>query len=407
MKIKKLKKYWGELDLRYTSMASFWLISGKAVLLLLSFIMLYVLSNELTRDQLGYYQYIIAVASIIALLSLPGLNTSLIQAVAKGYDGTIKKIFRTRLIYGVISTIIFLFISIWYTWNNEPTLAICFLIISILSPLKESVIGFWSYWTGRELFLKQVSHQIITNSATTVATIVAIFLTHNVIIVIAVFFLSQVIVGFYLYYKILKQIRNNETNENVLSFGKHLTIMQVFMVLANHIDKVVLWKILGPIAVAEFYIASEPFNKARQSLPLKYIFLPKFSRIGVLNQTQQIWFKFFLLLIISIFISIIFWHSTDIIYNTFFPKYLESSYYFKLLSLSFITTPATLLYSALSAEMDTKSLYYINIVPTLIKLLSVIPLVYIFGILGAVFSTLIYLFLRSLSIVASFFYLTI
>ena len=73
----------------------------------------------------------------------------------------------------------------------------------------------------------------------------------------------------------------------------------------------------------------------------------------------------------------------------FFPQYLESIIYTQVAAISLLSAPRRLISSAITAHQKIKESYVISIAPNIIKIASMLILIPIYGILGAVFALII------------------
>jgi O-antigen/teichoic acid export membrane protein len=80
------------------------------------------------------------------------------------------------------------------------------------------------------------------------------------------------------------------------------------------------------------------------------------------------------------------------IFQLLFPTYLDSVIYAQWLAISLIFIPELLFGQALVAHLQKRSLYIINISSNLLKIILLLILLPVYGIWGAVYTLLLYLF---------------
>ena len=93
---------WGEkytkTDMVYLFHGGFWLTVGQVVTTLSVLALGIVFANVLPKDVYGTYKYLLAIAGIFSLFTLPGMNVALIRAVARGFGGSYYSAASTRFI---------------------------------------------------------------------------------------------------------------------------------------------------------------------------------------------------------------------------------------------------------------------------------------------------------------------
>ena len=83
--IDKLGSY-VHLDLRYYIRNLSYITAGQLVGAGFSVLLSIAFARLLTKDLYGQWNYILAIMGILAIFSLPGMNTAIVQAVARGHD---------------------------------------------------------------------------------------------------------------------------------------------------------------------------------------------------------------------------------------------------------------------------------------------------------------------------------
>jgi O-antigen/teichoic acid export membrane protein len=78
-----LQKY-TRTDMVYVAKGGFWWIFGNVCVLLLSFVTMVAFSHWVPKEVFGAYQYILSTIAILSLFALPGMQSALVRAVAKG-----------------------------------------------------------------------------------------------------------------------------------------------------------------------------------------------------------------------------------------------------------------------------------------------------------------------------------
>ncbi len=385
-------------DMVYLIKGSFWWILGRIILLLLGLAVMMAFARWLPKEIFGAYQYILAIAGVLSIFSLPGIDTALVRAVAKGYDKIFWFCAKTKFSWALIATVGSLTISGWYLFHQNFALGISFFITGICLPFANTFNLFIPFWHGKKNFAMQAKYQVLLKILSALVLLPIIFFFDNLIFIILAFYASAVIFGGAFFKLTLRQIseqKNNETevNENqvgeTISYGKHLTLMSPIAYLAAHLDKVIIWQLLGPIPVAIYSFAQLPLQRIQEIIPIAPLAFPKLSEKNVKEIKKEVFGKFLKLFLFSIPLTVLVILLAPYFYKILFPAYLESIPYFQVLALSLILIPFSLLGIALLTEMQKKALYIISFAAPLLQIILFLALIPFYGILGIIFAILI------------------
>ena len=83
-----------------------------------------------TREVFGEYQFVLSVLAIISILSIPGLNISLIRSVARGYEGDYKKVVKVSFKWSLLGVPVLLMVGSYYYLHQRQLLGIALMISS-------------------------------------------------------------------------------------------------------------------------------------------------------------------------------------------------------------------------------------------------------------------------------------
>ena len=377
-------------DMIYAAKGSFWTLAGKGILALVSIASLAAFANLLPMKTYGTYQFILSIASIAAISSLTGMGPSVTRSIAKGYEGSLSHAFKIRLKWSTLGSVGLIVTSAWYFMNNNPTLAISFLLIAMFFPFESASMMFVSFWQGKKRFDIQSFYLVISTIAAVTAVVSILFLTNNLVLIILTYFASYAIFMLIAYFLTLKNVKNNKQDKEMVPFGKHMSAMNVIGALSSHIDKVILWSLLGPIQVAIYTMSIMPIQKLYSFNPIYNIALPKLSTHGIKGEKRKknIFYKFLILFTVTVPIAIILILIAPFVYKILFPQYLNSVKYFQVLCTWLILAPFTLLSSSFVAEMKTKFMYTEQITVPIIKIILFFCLAPFLGIWGLIIAIL-------------------
>ena len=363
---------------------SAYIVGGKGLAFLASFVVVTVMGRFVPRDVAGEYNYIIAALSIISILTLPGMNNALTRAIAKGQDGSVWPMMKKRLLWGSVGVVVCVITGVISSLQGNPEIGKAFFIAAPFVPLTDTFSNFAiSFWQGKKRFDRSAIMLVSYYFGLAILSIPVFILSKNLLTIITFIMLAQTAMGLLVYMSIKKNSQTYDPTSSTL--GIHLTIMQAFGIFATNIDKVIVWYLFGPVMVAIYTFAANPVSKAYQMIPIGTVTLPHLSNHTFTEQTKKdILKKTFWLFAITIpgtFLIII---SAPFLYKIFFPKYPESVIYFQIMMASIALSPVLLLKSALTAFNKTKALYVNEIGTPIIKVILMLVLAILFGLYGMV-----------------------
>lgn len=361
----------------------FFFIGGKVFGALASFAAVTALGYFVSRELAGTYNYVIAILSIINISTLPGMSSALVRAAAKGHDGSFFSITRKRLSWGMIGTTACIVIGLYFLIKGNSSLGITFFIAAPFVPLTDTFNDIAiSYWQGKKRFDRSSLLFASYYAGIGILSIPIFILAKNSMVLVGGVLLAQTIVGFAIYLFTQKPVDGTQDHESE-KLGFHLTAMHGFRVLANSLDKIIVFSLFGAAMTAMYTFASTPVSKVWQVIPIGALSLPELSRLSLTRDTKRLIVKKTLLLFgITIPLAMLLIACAPIFYQIFFPHYGDSVLFFRILSLTLTFSPLLFIKSALTAFHKTKELYINEIASPIIKIALMGSLGFTKGILG-------------------------
>lgn len=378
-------------DINYLAKGGFWSMLSYLIQIGIGIITTVVLANFLPKESLGTYQFILAAAGILGVFTLTGLGTSIARSVAQGKDGVLRSGVRIKLKWstGVLAASFTL--SGYYVVNGNTDLATTFIIVGVCTAITESFILYESFLQGKKAFRDNVLLGAWRKPLPLIALLSSLYFTDHVPTLIAVYLGTTTLSTILVYWSVIKKYQPElHYDSETVVFGKQLSIMNTLNQVAGHADKVLLWYILGPIAVATFSIAqlASRYSGGLVST-LSYIALPKLATQDLATLQATLPRKVSLFTIIIIPFMLTYMAMVPILFQLLFPQYLDSIPLAQVLGLLFIFLPRSLYTNVLTAHRQTKALYINSIAMPLIRLSIMAALIYLYGIWGAVYALLI------------------
>lgn len=378
-------------DMVYLAKGGFWLMLGEIIVSILVFVLAIAYANLLPKETYGTYKYILSLAGILSFFTLHGMNISLIQSIARGYEKVFVDILKIKIKFGFIGSFVSICIALYYYLNANIVLALSLLIVAIFIPFLDSFNVYTALLNGKKNFYKLSQYKIASQFFIITSIILILFLTKNLLIIIFSYFALWSMARIFFYFKTLKNNPlNNKLDEGVILYGKHLSFMGIFKLISNHIDKILLWHFVGPVSLAIYFFATAPVEAIRGPLgSLGSLVLPKLSS-GNYEKIKNPFLKktlfLFLFLLPVTFIYILL---SPYIYKFIFPQYLDSTLYSQIFALVLLLIPAGFINQILIAHKKKKELYWIQILTPSVKIALAVVLLPIYGIWGAIYTILL------------------
>ena len=144
---------WKEtFDSEYLRYAGGYLGMRFAFISLFGLMIQYLLTHYLGREDYGLLVWVAMVIALLSPLGLPGMSTSIMGAVAKGYHGNFRRGTLMEIAGGTVGGIVLLAIAAYYWFfQHDPVKTLIFIVAGVFGP------GLWLdthlfYWNGRKDF---------------------------------------------------------------------------------------------------------------------------------------------------------------------------------------------------------------------------------------------------------------
>ena len=378
-------------DMIYLAKGGFWLTFKQVISSITSIILTIVFANFITKETYGTYKYILSIVSILAIFSLPGINTSLTRSVAIGQNGSINKIFFEKIKYGLIASFLSLLIATYYFIQNNFILGFCFIIPTLFIPFMESLNIYTSILQGKKKFKKISQYEIISQVIFSIIMIIVVIFSKNIFLILLTYFIINTILRFIFYKKTNeKKELEAEVENKIISYGKNLSLINLIEIIASQIDKILIWNFIGSSELAVYAIATgipiqiESFFKNINTLAF-----PKLTTRSIFEIKKSLYKKICNFLILIIPIITIYYFLSPVIFKIFLPEYLESIPYTQIFILHLIFIPIGLINYIFIAKAMKKNIYISKISFSIIKIILLLVLLPKFGVWGAIIAILI------------------
>jgi O-antigen/teichoic acid export membrane protein len=387
-KIEKILK----TDVRYIMQGGFWLGSGQVLTTGALLALSVAFANLLPKETYGTYRYVLSLVSILSIPTLSGIDPAVTQAVARGYEGTLFPGFKTKIKWGTLTTLASVLVGFYYYLHGNTTLMVSFFIVAFCVPLSEAFDIYISLLNGKKLFKKFTFYNVGTQLLLTAAMIISLVVTKNVIALVFVFFVSNVLLNIFYYWRTIKTVPMNTAEDpTTIGYGKNLSLIYIISSILTELDKVLVFHALGAANLAIYTFAISPPEQIKGLLKnVNVMAMPRFAKRSAKEIHESIFHKALRLGIFVTIIIFIYIFLAPLFYKIFFPKYVSSVVYSQILALSIISVSISMfLYTVLESQAMKKELYEFNLYSNIFNLAILFPLIFYFGLMGAVFARII------------------
>ena len=388
--LKKAQKITGTDNIYIVKYGSY-LTMGNIISMIAAFLLSFAFSRLLSKEVYGEYRYILSMVAILGISSLQGLNNALVRGVARGFENTVRTAFKVKIKWSLLGSLGSIGIATYFWIQGNAEFTISFLIIAAFLPLFKSGEIHQNYLDGKKLFGKRITYTTLIQILSTVAIVVALFLTKRLFILILVYFLFYSFLRiFFLFWTIKKYPPNKKNDPETIAYGKYLSLIQIASLVAQQVDKILLFHLVGPIQLAIYSFADLPIQFIRDPLQnIQELVLPKLSvkskeEIKKTLPKKLIKSIIFILPIIALYIII-----APYFYKIIFPQYTESIFYSQLLAFTLLIFPISIIRLSFLSQMMTKTLSKINIISPVLGITFMIILGSLYGILGIIIAQLL------------------
>lgn len=374
------------IDTDYLVRGSFWQSLGLLTGTLAGIATSIAFANILPKETYGTYSYVLSLFGLLSITALSGMDTAIVQSVARGFEGSVITSMWSRIRWGFIGMVISVGIGIYEWINGNIGLSYALFLAAGFVPFLDSFAIFYDVLKGRKRFDTDAKFSIIVQTINAGATILALFITKNILSILAIYFLSYTLCHIFLLRRLMKNYPLNRNEDpKMIGYGKFMTIIRGITSISAYIDKIILFHFVGAAEVAVYSLAIAPITKISGLLgTIPSLALPRFSERGKDLVKKELMGKVMKFSLVVGGIILLYALFSKFIFLLLFPKYLESVFYSRLYSLALVGFPLSLVYTYFQAHMLAKIILPYKIIIHTIQILLLFVCIYFYGILGAV-----------------------
>lgn len=381
---------------RYRSLArnAAFVFSLRLLQRLLRILALYFVVRALSRDTFGEYQFVLSCLSLSVIFTLPGLNNSVMQSVARGFQGVYRRAVPRALASSLIGSVLLGGLSAYYWSSGRGELGGGLLLGACLFPLAYGLEQWRSFKSGGEDFAGLFRVEGLAALVLAVLMVSAVTRMPGRLLVPLVVLLGvQTGLNLLMTASTLRAVPRDAPGESgSLAYGTRTTFYSAFNTLANQVDKLLVFYFLSPASLAVFY-AAERIPELTKGVvqDVAAVMAPRFAKRARYTLDLDRILRVMGLIAGAVIVAAAFLVLPWVVSALFGDAYDASIPYAKALMCSIaIGNVATLRYRYVASKLDEASSRNVNIGMSLTRVAASLILVPLYGLLGAVISAFVY-----------------
>lgn len=371
-------------------------ITEKAAGLIISIF----LFRFLTKEEVAGYGYIQTIVAICAIFGIQEFQNTVLQSVSRGFYGTYVKSNPVSFLCSTIGTAILSVFAYWYFLTQNYQMAFGFLVAAIIFPFLYGLRQWRGLYQGEKRFgdfARAEASNAIIKGVLIVASLY--YFPHEIVIPIIIFLSVPALQNIIRTVMSLKKIPPfPKYEEGSLLYGFRTNFYSAVYTLATQIDKVVLFAVLPPAALA-IYMGAEKFSDVLQGVvqDISAILAPKFATIETYTEELDAKLKILAAVIgggILIFAFVALPYLLPFVLG---QGYKDSVFLAQILICGgAIRNIASLRFRFIRSKIDEKSYRQVTVYSAIAHITASLTLIPLFGLYGAVASVFIQRLILSL-----------
>lgn len=372
-------------DMVYATKGGVWLTIGQVIAAISAFGIAVGFANLVPAETYGTFKTVFSIAGIVGAFSLTGIGTAIAQAAARGERGALRTGAFAHLRFSKWMLLIGIIVSGYYLLEKNYAVGFGLAAAAFLYPLITSFGFFAGYLKGQRNFKAAATLTSIHAIIPSISVLTSLYLTNDAFTIILVHLISTSLTTLGCYAWTVRTYGSTEKASAVIGLGKHLSVMGAVNRVANELDTIIVFHILGPVAVAVYALAQAPINQIhRLDQIITSLALPKFAQRSFLEIKRALPQKVILLFVLFAVITATYILCAPLLFAFFFPHYSDAAKLSQLIAPVLLFAPVLLLNQALLAHAKVRELYTVDIVTPVARVLLALLFIPTLGLLGGV-----------------------
>jgi len=354
----------------------------------------YFLARSMTKNAFGEYNMVLNTVGILTIFSLSGLNNSLMQAVARGYEGTYRATVPIAFGSSFLGSVVLMCMSVWYFIQAQAQIGQGLLVAAALFPFAYGLVQWKSVVTGSGRFGQLLIHDGAGSILTYGLIIVAVLLQPGkYVLPIVLMMLVPAAYNVVLTMVKFRQIPvSAPVEEQNVRYGIKTTLYSGLGAIGSNLDRVLLFWFLSPAALAVFVAAGRiPDLLSGAMQDVAAVLAPRLAKHDAYTKRVDRIFGVLSLIYGAVVIVFAFTGIPFVVIFLFGNNYADAIPYAQALTCSVaIGYLANLRFRFIRSRIDARGFRDVTLVSSAVRLGAFLLLVPPFGLVGAVIGTFLY-----------------
>jgi len=363
-----------------------------------SFVMMLAFANLVSSHTLGTYQYIVSVVSIIGSITLTGLLTAVVRAVSRKEYFFLTYARRYLYLGSIPAVFIGAAVAGYYAYQANYLLALSVFVSTLFYLGMQILYRFNALYVAIENIKTANNLLKIHALAPLLLVLPALFFFENAYILAILYFLSTFL-AFVVGIKIFRMdkeetrlahephsiIETAKINYAHLVFGFHQSAVTLLNSISIHLDKILVFQLLGPQETAIYFIAMSLPNRLKDLIKQfePYLF-SKFAKHSAHSVQNQLPSRFLFALLCTVPVFIAYLVLVPFFFTYFLPQYQDATLLTQIYALTLFTVTAIIPQAMLRAHTNSATLYKIAGFYGVLRLGAVLVGILTLGLTGAI-----------------------
>jgi len=325
------------LDITYLIQGGFWSLLSDGAQQLSAIAAALLITRLAGQEILGQYQLILSLLATISVVSITGIDTTIMRDVSRGKEGVYQQALLTRFRWSWLASPIFLLVSLYFWFNNQSDIATALFFVAILSPWHYLLLSWRNFFKAKKLFAIHSKFSIAKSLLALVGVAASVyFLPSSVLSLVTIYLLAHVFINGIALRSTMSYLDNSHVSRDWKNYSYFLSRVGLVKILVSNIDKILVGLIFSPAALAIYYIGIVIPNSATMAIKSALT-----TVIPKLSKRQSLSFgELGLAILIGLLAAIVsMLLSTNLITPLFGSEYTPAIRYAKIASLALILLP--------------------------------------------------------------------
>ncbi|TSC79480.1 MAG: polysaccharide biosynthesis protein [Parcubacteria group bacterium Gr01-1014_29] len=395
-----LSKFLGT-DVRYLAAGSFWLSLNKVTNIIVALLISVAYARYISKDTYGTYRYIVSFIGMFGIFAVPGMGTTIIRSIARGYAGTFKYAAATMFLFSWGISFSCVAAAIYFHLQGVFALSVGFFLAAFLVPFSEGLGAWRSYYTGTKQFQKGMIFSSATQLLYGVVMLggiagITLYQFSNIAalgLLVGIYLTAHAVPNIILTRRVWNRIPSSLPKDpQAPRYGIHLSVSEIPSIVATYVDSLLLFSLLGAESLAVFSFAFAPVEQLKSIIGTAgTVSMPKIAektatpqaRAALRSSLPKKLFRASLFTAGAVGAYVL---AAPLLFDILFPQYTQAVPFTQVLALSLISLPLSMFGTTLKAEGNLKKIYIFSIGAPLVQILAMFILIPVFGIWGAVWA---------------------